>query len=163
MSRTSKLLTSSVAASAELHLTKIGRTGSVAIKLRAVSAAYKHGITAVAKIFDTTKATLISWIKHVKEDSFDLLNVQKGRGPKRILLDSHKEIIKVWMTEDPQITIDKVRQKLKEQANLDIGRSTVHRAMKSLDFSYITARPKHYKQDPVKTEEIKKKSIKPYK
>ena len=83
MARTSKLLTSCVAAKAELHLTKIGKTGDAAIKLRAVSAAYKHGITAVAKIFDTTKATLISWIKHIKDDSFDLLNVQKGRGSKK--------------------------------------------------------------------------------
>ena len=48
MARTSRLLTSSIAAKADLHLEKIGKTGTAAIKLRAVSAAYKHGITAVA-------------------------------------------------------------------------------------------------------------------
>ena len=40
----------------------------------------------------------------------------------------------------------------------DKTKSTVHRIMKKLDFSYITPRPKHYKQDPNDASEFKKKS-----
>ena len=158
MARTSKLLTSEVAAIAESNLKKIGGTGAVAIKLRAVASAHKYGISSVAKVFNTTKATLISWIKHVRDGSFELLAVQKGRGRVSVLTAEHKEMIKCWMTEDSGITIDKVRHKIRSVAGIEVGRSTVHRAMRELNFSYITPRPKHYKQSPDSLSEAKKKS-----
>src|SRR5437763_348927 len=112
MARVSKLLTLEVRAIAETELSKLGKSGSVAIKLRAVISAHKYGITVVAKIFNTTKATLISWIKHVRSGTVELLKVQKGRGPKRILTEAHKQLIKEWIIQDSQITIDKMKQKL---------------------------------------------------
>jgi len=158
MGRTTKLLTEEVVALSESNLQKLGKSGAVAIKLRAIVSAHKHGITFVAKAFGTTKTTLISWIKHVKNGSLDLLSVQEGRGRVSALTDKHKDIIKGWMTGDPQITIDKVRLKISSELKINVGRSTVHRVMKALNFSYITPRPKHHKQDPVITAEIKKKS-----
>ena len=158
MGRTSKLLTQEVVDLAESNLEKLGRSGAVAIKLRAITSAHKHGITAVAKAFDTTKTTLISWIKHVKNESLDLLTVQEGRGRESILNDDHKAAIKQWMICDSQITIDKIKQRIMSEFGVDVGRSTVHRTMKALDFSYITPRPKHYKQAPNALPEAKKKS-----
>ena len=38
-----------------------------------------------------------------------------------------------------------------------ISKSTVHRLMKKLGFSHITARSVHYKQDKEKLKEFKKK------
>lgn len=157
MARISKLLTDEVVCIAESGLAKLGKSGHCAIKLRAVIAAHKHGITEVARIFNITKASLISWIKHVKNGSLELLRVQEGRGPKRRLTEEHKQLIAEWVKSDPQVTIDKIRLRLKEEAGLEIGRSTVHRAMKALNFSYITPRPKHYKQK-TNPEEAKKKS-----
>jgi transposase len=158
MGRTSKLLTQEVLDLAESNLEKLGRSGVVAIKLRAIISAHKNGITGVAKVFGTTKATLISWIKHVKNGSLDLLNVQKGRGPKNILTESHQNMIKEWMINDSQITINKIKQNILLETGIDVGRSTVHRVMKALNFSYITPRPKHYKQSPDALPEAKKKS-----
>ena len=160
MARTSKLLTPEVVAIAKSNLEKIGKTGAVAIKLRSIISAHQYGITAVAKTFDTTKATLISWIKCVRDDSLDLLTVQKGRGRKSILTDAHKEMIKQWMINDSQVTIDQVRHKIVSECGIEIGRSTVHKAMKDLNFSYITPRPKHYKQSPDALTVAKKKSSK---
>jgi transposase len=138
MARTSRLLSDRVAAIAEANLEKLGKTGAVAIKLRAVTSAHKHGITTVANIFGTTKATLISWIKHVKAESIELLKVQEGRGRESVLNQSHKEMIKKLMSEDSQITIDKVRARMIQETGVSVGRSTVHRAMKQVGFSYIT-------------------------
>ena len=39
---------------------------------------------------------------------------------------------------------------------LNVGKSTVHREMQKMKFSYITPRPVHYKQDKEKQEEFKK-------
>ena len=47
-------------------------------------------------------------------------------------------------------------QKSRKFFNLDVSKSTVHRAMKDNGFSYITPRQNHYKQDKKVTEDFKK-------
>jgi transposase len=158
MARTTKLLTEEVVALSKSNLQKLGKRGGVAIKLRAIISAHKLGITKAAEAFDITKASIISWIKHVKEGSFELLSVQEGRGRVSKITDKHKTIIKGWLINDPQLTIDKVRLRIISELGIEAGRSSVHRAMKALDFSYITPRPRHHKQDAAITTEIKKKS-----
>lgn len=158
MSRTSKLLTEEVVGLAKVSLADYGKSGMVAIKLRAVISAHKYGITTVAKVFDITKATLISWIKHVKNDSINRLKVQPGRGRRRMLSDIQEEIVTQWLEGDSQITINKLRAKVLTEMSVELSRATVHRMMQKLKFSYVTPRPKHYKQDPISTMEVKKKS-----
>ena len=158
MARTSKLLSKEIVLFAEDSLKRIGKTGSVAIKLRAIIAAEKHGITHVAKIFGTTKASIIAWIKQAKTGSLDLLNVKVGRGRKSPLSEAQEKTIRKWLEEDSQLTIDRVKQKIMSEFWLEISRSSVHRIIKKLRFSYITARPKHYKQNSESLLEAKKKS-----
>lgn len=158
MAKKSKLLTKQVVEFANGKLEEIGRSGAVAIKLRAISSAYINGINVVAKVFGITKATLISWIKHAATGSVDLLTVQAGRGRKKVLTDIHKEAIAKWMSLDSQITIEEIKHKLKSCMGITCHRSTVHRAMQEVGFSYITPRPKHYKQSSVDLVEAKKKS-----
>ncbi|GFY65443.1 hypothetical protein TNIN_39431 [Trichonephila inaurata madagascariensis] len=50
----------------------------------------------------------------------------------------------------------------KERFGLDISKSTVHRNMQRMKFSYITPRPVHNGQDKSKQEEFKKKSQRNY-
>jgi len=158
MARTSKLLTEAVCTSAKEGLAKLGQKGTEAIKFRVIIAAYENGITEVARIFGISKTTLISWIKHVSDGSIERLNVQKGRGPKYIFNDEHRALIKQWMESNPQITVDQIQQRLVSEFDIKASRSTVHRAMKDLRFSYITPRPKHYKQSPKRCSGSKKKS-----
>ena len=72
------------------------------------------------------------------------------------LKQSHKERIRRWLEKDPNLSIVAVRENLKKQFNLDISKSTVHRAMKSVGFSYITTRQTHYKQDKDEVDRFKK-------
>jgi transposase len=159
MSIKSKLLTKEIVEFAESSLKDLGKTGAVAIKLRAIIAADKYGITHVAKVFDTTKATLISWIKAVKSESVEPLKVQAGRGRKRPLTDAQEVMVYKWIEGDSQITIDQLKQKIMSELNLEISRSSVHRIIKKLKFSYITARAQHYKQDVAALPEAKKNLI----
>lgn len=105
MSRTSKLLTKETVEIAESNLLRLGKAGAVAVKLRAIISANKYGITTVSKYFGITKSTLISWIKHVKNESLELLNVQKGRGRKNIVTDEQKKIIRHWIQSDSQVRL----------------------------------------------------------
>ena len=51
-----------------------------------------------------------------------------------------------------------IKEKLEKEFGLEVSRATVHRAMQSCGFSYITPRKNHYKQDKIKAKEFKKKS-----
>lgn len=158
MARQSKLLDEEVIRVAEEGLKNFGRWGSIATKLTAVIAAKEHGISRVAEIFGITKATLISWIKSVKANGVERLNVQSGRGRKFKLTEEQEQEVGKWIEEDSQVTIDQLQFKIEKEMKVRIGRSTVHRLMQRLNFSYITPRPIHYKQEEGAMVEFKKKS-----
>ena len=157
MARTSKLLTEEIVQQAQMGLETLGQNGMIALKLKAIISAKKHGLTTVADVFGTTKATLISWIKRMDE-SLEHLNVQPGRGRKSLLSLEEETTVKDWISQDSQLTIDQVKIKIEAELGKCLGRSTIHRLMKKLSFSYITPRPRHYKQDVKILQEAKKKS-----
>lgn len=155
MSRPSRLLTEEVVEKATAGLKQLGKTGALSIKLMAIISSKKNGITASCAAFGITKATLISWIKRL-DSSLEQLTVQKGRGRKALLQESQEDQVHRWILEDPHMTIDKLRLKLLENFGIKMARTTAHRLMKRLQFSYITPRPRHYKQDPNILEDAKK-------
>lgn len=156
MARTSKLLTEKIVKQAQMGLENLGQNGMIALKLKAIISTKKHGLTTVADVFGTTKATLISWIKRIDE-SLEQLNVQPGRGRKSLLSIEEEAIVKDWLSQDSQLTIDRVKIKIEKELKKCLGRSTIHRLMKKLSFSYITPRPRHHKQDAKILQEAKKK------
>lgn len=160
MSKKSKLLDQAVVSSAEQALKKLGSYGYVAKKLNATIAASKHGITEVAKIYDISRTTLTSWIKHIKNSDLDKLSAPKERRKRPRLNQEQLQEIKEWIESNPNITINALKIKIEEEYKMVVSKSTVHKAMKELNFSYITPRPRHYKQDKKKVEEFKKKSSK---
>ena len=81
-----------------------------------------------------------------------------GRGRKSKLSEIHVNEIAEQVRQDSSITIVKIVMKLKELYNVDTSRSAVHRVLKKLNFSHITARPSHYKKDEKLVSEFKKKS-----
>jgi transposase len=157
MSQSSKLLSKEVTEKAKSQLKEIGKSAIISRKLEAVISAGKHGITEVAKIYDITRKTLTSWIKHVKNDSMEKLSAPPERKRKNKLNDAHRKQILSWIEEDSQITIKAVRIRIEEEFEIVISKSTVHREIMKMGYSHITPRPKHFKQDPKKMEEFKKK------
>lgn len=157
MGGVSKLLEDDVVEYAIKHLKKIGKDALLGRKLQAVISAKQHGISKVAEVYDISRTTLTSWIKHIRNGALDKLKAPPERKKKSILNDEQRKVIGSWIKQDSQLTIDMVHQKIKEQFALDIGRSTVHREMKKLGLSYITPRPKHFKQKADQVSEFKKK------
>ncbi len=84
------------------------------------------------------------------------------RRRKTRLDQSQREQVEAWIQENPNITIKEMRIKIQERFGLDISKSTVHRNMQRMKFSYITPRPVHNGQDKSKQEEFKKKSQRNY-
>ena len=158
MARVSGLLDDNVVAIAKIELKKLGKYAYVSKKLQAVIAASEHGITDVAKVYNISRTTLTEWIKYVKKGAIDKLQAPPSRKKRSKLNDAHKLQIQEWVTNNPNLTIKELMIQIEEKLGIALSHSTTHRVIKSLNFSYITPRPKHYKQNPTLVEEFKKKS-----
>lgn len=160
MGRKSNAISDSLYAQAKASLKKAGRGGEVGRRLQAIVSAKIHGITAVSKIYDITRATLMSWIRNFEKESTEGLSIKAGRGRKSKISPEIEEDVRATIKSNPSVTIDQLRLNVIGKHGINIGRSTIHRLMKKLSFSYITPRPRHYKSDKDLQEEFKKKSAK---
>jgi transposase len=158
MARISKLLDEQVLLTAKKELKKLNKYLYVSRKLQAVISAFSNGITDVAKIYNISRTTLTEWIKCVKRGDIEKLGAPKTRKRRSKLTDDHKAHLKTWIEANPNITMRELKIMLKDKMDIDLSLSSVHRIVRSLNFSYITPRPIHYKQNPALVEEFKKKS-----
>jgi transposase len=158
MPRKTMLISDDLVKVAETKLKSLKREVEEARRLQAIISAKKYSIVDVAKIYDVSTKTIERWIKRFVIDQEQHHIIKPGRGPKPKLSKEIEKKIHSIILNDSSITIDILRTKIKEDFGIIMGRSTVHRLMKKLRFSYITPRPKHYKSDPQKQEEFKKKS-----
>ena len=157
MAQVSKLLDDQVVEKAKEQLRKVGKATLMSRKLEAVISAKKHGISEVAKVYDITRKTLTSWIKCIKSDNLAGLSAPTQRKRKNKLNDAQREGIVEWLKEDSQLTLEAIKLKIKEQYNIEISKSTVHREIQKQKYSYIKPRPQHFKQDQNQVTEFKKK------
>ena len=158
MPKTSKFLDSSVVMTAERELRKLGPYGYVSKKLLAVIAASKHSIVEVAKIYGVSRNTITEWIKHIKNLDLEKLRAPETRCKPHKLNKEQMSEVRSWIELDCSITSRALMIKIKEFYDIDVSITTAYRIIKRLDYSYITPRPKHYKQDKNQVEEFKKKS-----
>lgn len=158
MSGKSKAISEKLYSEVTKALVECGRQGDVSRKLQAIKSAKENGVSIVAKIYGVSRLTIMNWIKAFEEKGVDGLKIQEGRGRSSIINDREQEIIRGWMEADNAITIKEVRLRIEEEMGKKIGKSAVHNMMRKLEFSYITPRPKHYKQVAEKQVEFKKKS-----
>jgi transposase len=152
-----QLITNELYEACCIELQTINKISRSAIRLRAIASAKEHGLTTVAKVFNVSCNTLRTWIKTYKYNA-DNLEYESGRGRKSKIEDHHLKKISEWVAEDCNLTIAKIVTKLLTEYALESSKSAVHRALHKLNLSYITPRPRHYKQDTLARDEFKKKS-----
>ena len=157
MAQISKLLDDEVVEKAKAQLRKSGKVALMTRKLEAIISAKKHGISKVAEVYDITRKTLTSWIKCVRSDNLAGLSAPAERKRKNKLNDTQRTEITEWLRADSQLTLEAIKLRINEQYNIEISKSTVHREVQKLNYSYIKPRPQHFKQDQNQVTEFKKK------
>ena len=158
MARKSKAISDALYDQAKKSLKEMGRSGEAGRRLQAIISAKTKGITAVSEVYGITRTTLMSWIRKFEKESTQGLSIKAGRGRKTKIGSESEPEIRKMIQENPNITIDELRIKITQKFGVTLGRSTVHRLMKKLSFSYITPRPRHYKSNVSLQEDFKKKS-----
>jgi transposase len=117
-------------------LIQLKSKGTAANKLKAIMASYKHGAKKVSEILDVDITSIYKWtIKLDREGYRSLINQAKHQDGIK-LKKIHKERIRKWLEKDPNISITDIKEKIKNQFNIDLSKSTIHRAMKDSGFSY---------------------------
>ena len=117
-------------ACAELRL--YGNTAKISVKLRAIVAAKKHGITTVAEVFDITRKSLMKWIKDFKNKGSSQLKVQVGRGRKPKVNVKQLEKIKELVLINPNITTKELMININDKMQLNVSMSTTGRILKKI-------------------------------
>lgn len=157
-----QLITKSLYERAVAQLQTLKEDNRAAIRLRAIVPAKDHGVHVVAKVFDVSANTLRTWVRSYEKEGLAGLYNKPGRGRKSHLQESHHQAMRAWVQEDPNLTLDKMVLKFKQEFDVDTSKSAVHRVLLKLGLSYITPRPIHHKQDKSLHEEFKKKSKRGY-
>jgi transposase len=159
MPKTSKIIEGELVLKAEKALSKIGNEGVVAVRLKAIIASSKHGIKKVAEVYDINRASLHRWAALFRDNGVEgIRNV--GKPSRSKLSMAQKEEVVGLINADRGITIKKLKILIKERFDIDIEKSSIHRMLKSLGFSHITGRKRHYKSNESSKEEFKKKPTK---
>lgn len=159
MTRRTKAVDDDLVALCHAELKKQGIRGENGRRLQAIISAKEHGIKAVAEIYNISRETLMRWIRKFKDGGSSSFSVAEGRGRASKLSKAQKLEIKDYIEKaGAQLSSKKLQDYIKEKFEISLSKSTSHRLLQSLGFSYITPRPTHYKKDPLKQEEFKKKS-----
>jgi transposase len=139
-------------------LKEVSKTGDISRKLQAIKSSKEHGITLVSKVFGVSRVTIMVWINKFEKSGIEGLKLKTGRGRKSILTDEEKSKIKEWVFKDSNLTIMMVKAKITEIFSKELSLSATHTLLQKLNFSYITPRARHHKQDSQVHPEFKKKS-----
>ena len=156
MAQVSKLLSDEVLKKAESGFKKLGKHGVVTRKLQIIIAAKQHGITDVCRVHGISRTTLTEWIKQLSTG--DLQNLENKPKKVKSPLNQHIDTIKKWIEKNSNITAKELVIKTQDKLGVKTSMSAIYRLMERLDFSYITPRPNHHKQQKETHEGFKKKS-----
>ena len=158
MSGVSKAISAELYKKVVTELRISGRQGDVSRKLQAIKSSKEHDITLVSKIYGVSRLSIMNWIRSFESMGVEGLKIKEGRGRKPIVVPEEEKVIQNWLEQDNTITIKVLRLRIEQEFGKKIGKTATHDLMKKLGFSYITPRPKHYKQVEEKQIEFKKKS-----
>jgi transposase len=156
MGRKVGIINSTLFEEAKLDLKKIGSLCIVATRLQAIISAKKHGIKKVCEVLDLNRSTINEWMNSYKDSGVEGLMKEK-KASRAKLTDEERNHLKDWIESNPTSTLKELVFRFDSELNIKIGKSSVHRELKNMGFSHITGRKKHYKSDPIKQDEFKKK------
>ena len=130
----------------------------ISVKLKGIIALKDNDISKVAKIFAVSRNTLKNWAKNFDLYGIDGLRSKERKSRKPKLNETQRQQVKSWIDINPNLTLKELKLKISNEFSINISLSGLWYNLKGMNLSYITARPKHYKQDQEIFDEFKKNS-----
>lgn len=142
---------------AKREMRKLKNEGTIFKKLLSVKLAYENNIKKTAEFLNVYPVSIKNWAKMINENKIDSLKIGSKHKDGIKIKALHKKQIFNWLERNPNLTIAQVREMVIEKFKITVSKSTIHNIMKD-NFSYITPRKNHYKQDKEKADIFKKNS-----
>ncbi len=130
----------------------------ISVKLKGIIAMKDNDISKVAKIFGVSRNTLKNWARNFDLYGIDGLRSKERKSRRPKLNEIQKQQVKSWIDINPNLTLKELKLKISKEFSINISLSGLWYNLKGMNLSYITARPKHYKQDQEIFDEFKKNS-----
>lgn len=131
---------------AKKEIKKLKNEGTIFKKLLSVKLAYENNIKQTANFLNIYPVSIKNWAKLINENRIDLLKIGSKHKDGIKIKILHKNQIARWLENDPNLTIAQVREMVIKKFEITVSKSTIHNIIKN-NFSYITPRQSHYKQD----------------
>ena len=119
----------------------------ISVKLKGIIAMKDNDISKVAKIFGVSRNTLKNWARNFDLYGIDGLRSKERKSRRPKLNEIQKQQVKSWIDINPNLTLKELKLKISKEFSINISLSGLWYNLKGMNLSYITARPKHYKQD----------------
>ena len=164
MGRHKSLLTAEIHCKIESDLKQI-HNSEIILKLTALKAATTHRQSDVAKMYNISRSTLQRWASLYKDFGKEGLKVKpKGHNPAK-LTKSEKETINKWILDSSdhsgtQVhwTLNRLKQEIFNNFGKTVGKTPLWLTLKAMGLSLRKPRPRYYKADLKKQEDLKKNS-----
>lgn len=133
----------------------------VTIKLKAIVALENNSIVKVAQVFSVQRNTIKSWIRSFSNNGVEGLELKPKKSRKPKLDDKQMKDLQSWISDNQgNFTISKIQKLIEERYGKKISLNGAWKLLKRLNYTHITARPVHYKQNKEELDDFKKNSKK---
>lgn len=100
-----------------------------------VVAAYEQGLETIAEVAErfAVGQSFVKKMLRQKRETGSLAVKQFNPGPAKIISERHLQWLRREINREPDLTIDELQERLAQKKQLSVSRSTVGRAVQSLD------------------------------
>ena len=128
-------------------LLKTNSTGKYYKKLFCLSLLDRKTYKEVSELCGVSVLSLRNWLKKLSTLGEDSLKSKVINPRKPKVLEEHKIFLKKQLDTNPNITLNHLQKQLYDNFSLKVSLNTIWKHLKLLNYSYITGRKKHYKNN----------------
>lgn len=131
----------------------------IIIRLKAIIALKNNSLGTVCEVMGYSRNTIKSWVRGFSKDGVKGLEdkPKSGRATK-LSTKQQQEVLELVKNYKEGWTLFRLQKEILVKFGIKISHMSIWRLLKKQGFSYITPRPKHYKQNENQVQEFKKKS-----
>jgi len=143
---------------AEEELNKISGD-KIVIRLKSIVALKNNSLGTVCEVMGYSRNTIKSWVRSFSKYGVKGLEdkPKSGRATK-LSTKQQQEVLELVKNYKEGWTLFRLQKEILVKFGIKINHMSIWRLLKKQGFSYITPRPRHYKQDENQVQEFKKKS-----
>jgi transposase len=148
MGRPLTSITNELVEKCEVIIKQHGRSSRLGRIAQAIASAKELGTTVVAKAYNISRMTLLTWTKKLDAGGVENLSIKRNASTSRKLTEEQLDEIRCYILDNgANLTAKMLIIEIKKRFDVTIGETTAYRIMGKQGFSHQKPRPEHYKKN----------------